>query len=591
MSHDRPATGSAEGTSLLTQDDKGGLGDGGTALLPVNETKELFVTLGKALRAFQLYDENNPVYQRFVQALSGSFAKLFDDVDSMTIVVEEERLVLEGIEVYRNPARSESLSFLLHKDGIRTFTLKSGIEGETERLLKALNTARHARSDGDDLLTLLWEADLTFFDYRYVDLLAEGVEVPEAGVGAGPGQLEEIAEDIRADEGAPEGAEGEESNASTVNKDDFNPTLYALDPKEMEHLRRELQKEHERDIRRDVLFALFDRLEENNPQRQNEIIDILRVLLPAFLARGELGAATIALSELRELERVGEHFDPDQRNQVSSLLNEVSSPSTIAELMRALEDGALSPSPKELGAFLANLRAGALGALLRGSETTESRELQPILREAVVNIAERNEMALVGLLASDDPVIAAGAARLVGRNRVTGGIDGLIDLMMHGDATVRLAAVEAATALRASPAASPLQNVLLDPDPEVRIAAARGLAELKYSPAASRLKDVIESKEIRSADITERIAMFEAYGTIGGDDAFGVLDKLLNGKGFLGRRESAEIRACAALGLGRIMTPASRDALVKASKDEDPVVRSAVGRAIRAQQDAQGGPR
>ena len=45
-------------------------------MLPVAPVKELFVTFSKALRAFQLYDENNPVYQRFVSALHHA-AQLF----------------------------------------------------------------------------------------------------------------------------------------------------------------------------------------------------------------------------------------------------------------------------------------------------------------------------------------------------------------------------------------------------------------------------------------------------------------------------------------------------------------------------------
>lgn len=552
--------------------------------LPIAETKELFVTMGKAIRAFQLYDENNPVYQRFVQALSSAFVGLWEHSQSLTIAIEEERLTLDGIEVYFNPSRSESLSFLLYKDGIRTLTFMEGLEKETEQLLKVMNTARHARTDGDDLLTLLWEADLAALRYRYVDLLAEGVELPESGQGSTQQEMEEVLDEVTADGQL---AEKQESPQS-VSRDDFNPTLYALDPAEMERLKQEVRKEQERDTRGAVLDALFDRLEEPDPKRQNEILDILRVLLPAFLARGELVAATVVLSEVRRLEGSGPHFGPDQRNQATELLNQASSSGTVFELVRALEDGALDPTPEELGAFLANLRAGALGALLKASENVDSRELQPILRQAVVNIAERNEMALVGLLAHDDPQVAAAAARLVGRNKVSAAIDGLLELLYHGDAQVRLAAVEAALALRASTAAGPLQDVLLDSVTEVRVAAARALGELKYGPAAGRLRQVIESKEIRNAEITERIAMFEAYGSIGDPAAFELLDKLLNSKGFLGRREPAEIRACAALALGKLRTPASRESLIRASKDDDPVVRSAVGRAIRGQEAAGG---
>jgi hypothetical protein len=56
---------------------------------------------------------------------------------------------------------------------------------------------------------------------------------------------------------------------------------------------------------------------------------------------------------------------------------------------------------------------------------------------------------------------------------------------------------------------------------------------------------------------------------------------VLNGKGFLGRREDPEIRACAAFGLGRVGSARARDALQKSVDEREIVVRNAVGRALR----------
>ena len=54
------------------------------------------------------------------------------------------------------------------------------------------------------------------------------------------------------------------------------------------------------------------------------------------------------------------------------------------------------------------------------------------------------------------------------------------------------------------------------------------------------------------------------------------LDAILNGKGFLGRREDPETRACAAIALGRIGTPRAQESLRKASTEKDVIVRNAV---------------
>ena len=66
------------------------------------------------------------------------------------------------VAVYENENRSESLAFLFFKDGVREITFLPGIEGdEMERFLDVLQRARDLKPDADDLLTVLWEANLT----------------------------------------------------------------------------------------------------------------------------------------------------------------------------------------------------------------------------------------------------------------------------------------------------------------------------------------------------------------------------------------------------------------------------------------------
>lgn len=556
---------------------------------PVAAVRELFVVLGKAFRAYQLYDENNPVRQRFVESLRNAFRQLFEEVERLTLVVEEDRITLAGQEVYKSENRGDSLAFLFFKDGVREITFLPGLEGaELVRFLGVLQRARKLLPEGDDLLTVLWEEDLPHFKYQYVDFLAEGVELPVPGSGGTQQELQsalqgELAEEQEEEAAAEEGS-AREQGPKAVSKDDFNPTLYSLDPRELQILAQEFKKEKERDLREDVLSALFDRLEESGrPERQSEILGILGTLLPNFLSRGALTAATRILEELRKLEAIPGVFDEERLAESRSLLDTVSAPAAIGELIQALYDGSIRAAPQQLAAFLRFLRAGALSPLLKAAETVDHKELQAVLRAAVRGIAERNRGAVVRLLSESDPVVASGAARLAGDIQITEAGPALAGLLAHADASVRLAAVEAAVSLKASTAAGALQQTLDDPEREVRIAAARALGALKYAPASRRLADILGGREIRSADITEKVAFFEAYGMVAGDSAVDMLDKLLNGKGFLGKREPAEIRAAAALALGKVPGPGGRAALNKAASEEDPVVRSAVNRALRSE--------
>ncbi len=145
----------------------------------------------------------------------------------------------------------------------------------------------------------------------------------------------------------------------------------------------------------------------------------------------------------------------------------------------------------------------------------------------------------------------------------------------------RLLAVQALTEIGSAGALQALERGLEDTDREVRITAVRALSSKNYRPALARIEAAVKGKALRDADLKEKMAFFEGYGALCGDAGIPHLDSILNGKGFLGRREDAEIRACAAMALGRVRGPKAIEALKKAAAEKDIVVRNAVTRALR----------
>jgi HEAT repeat protein len=173
-----------------------------------------------------------------------------------------------------------------------------------------------------------------------------------------------------------------------------------------------------------------------------------------------------------------------------------------------------------------------------------------------------------------------GAARLVGQIGLTQAVPAVARLLEHPSAGARRAAVEALVLIKSGAALDALQKALEDSEREVRIAAARGLGSLRYQPARSRLEEVLQGKIVRDADLTEKIAFFEAFGSVANADSVAMLDKMLNGKSLL-RKQTPELRACAAMALGKVGTPASRASLERAREDQNPMVRNAVVKAMR----------
>jgi HEAT repeat protein len=564
-------------------------------VLPMVEVRDLFLVLGKALRAYQLYDRRNPVYAKFLGALKDAFRAVWTTQSGLHLVVEENRITWKGEEVYRNDQRSDSLAFLLYRDGVREFTPLAGIEEEElEGLLDVLHKAKHARGDADDLVTLLWDLDSQFLRYEVVDLLADGVDVPDPGSGT----LEQPLDILRSegftllDGPAPQEA-GEETPGSdpeaaappegTVRMEDFNPTLHALEPEDRDYVARLIAQEEARDLRIDVLSALFDRLEESaRPDRQREIAGVLGQLLPNLLSRGWMREVGFMLGELEEIRRRGV-IDPEAEAQVDEALATLASPESVAELVRALEDGTLTSSSGELATFLRHLRSSALAPLLSAVETTPHPQIRRRLKDAIREIAASSPEGVFQLLQSSDVLVVSGAVRLVGTLGLPQATQALATLLRTAPLPVRRAVVETAIELPSPALAEALGRSLFHEDRELRIGAARALALTGHAPSASQLEEILRSSEFREVDVAERLAFFAAYGRLAGERAVPLLDRMLNGRGLFGFRETPENRAGAARGLGVVGTASAVAALRKAERDADALVRTSVSRALQGE--------
>lgn len=535
------------------------------------EVQEVLRGVGKALRTYLLYEGSGPALERFMESLQHRLAAFWARAGHFTVQVEEHEILFEGATVYHaGEDRSEDLAFLLYKDGVRELSFWAGFEtAELAVLVEILARVHRVRSDEEDLLTLLWDHDWLHFRYRYVEPLNEGVQVP-ASSDRRPAPVRPVQEEER------------EDLVSTVSREDFREALYFLDEDELRRLEAELRREMHRDTWTDVLNCLLDRLGDGEAERQEQVIGILSDLLPTLLAARRLETAAYVLGELVGVATGGAKLGPAALRTLRGLFDQLGRPETVGELVRIVEEAGEGVSESALGTLFSYFPPEALAPLLRAGETVSA----PAAKRAVLSAAERlggqAQEHLVKLASAEDAAVAAGAARLLGRLRVTGAGPEVARLLKRPETALRVVAVEALQEMRSPAAAGALEAALEDADREVRVAAARALGALRYVPARQTLEAAIDSKRLRESDLTERIAFFEAYGELAGEGGVAMLDRLLNGKNWLGRRETGEMRACAALGLGRIRHPAAERSLAAAAADTDPVVRSAVGRALRS---------
>lgn len=545
--------------------------------------EELMRTMVKAVRAQQLYLPNNPMHRSAIDALRSSFASVWKETDELRLAVAETALTWLGSPVLSEAAKSsDNLAWLFYKDGIREIVFLKGIE-ETDivAFLEIVGRARKATVDDDDLVTMLWEADLSTVKYRYVDLLmgvgAVGDEVlPGAGSVSGPTASPD---DVRA---GTETAVAEATATGVVNMADFDATLHFLDQTEVDYLNEEIAREYAQDLRVNIVAALLDVFEQQPIEAvREEILDDLETMLAYMLASGSFRGVGYLLVETAAAAARSSDLSPELRTRISGLSDRLSSPDAVEELLESLNDAATLPATAELAALFDQLRPSALGTVFSWLPRVRSDELRALVNAAAGRLAAQNVTELVKLLQSSDDVVSNEAIRRTGTIKAQAAVLALGKIVNEPDSKRRLLAAQALADIGSPGALQAIERCLVDPDRDVRILAARALGAKSYRPVLARLGPIINGKEIRERDVTEKTAFFECYAAVSGDACIPQLDAILNGKGFFGRREDSDTRAAAAIALGRVGTDSARESLRTAAGEKDAVVRNAVARALR----------
>lgn len=533
--------------------------------------EEVLRALAAAVRSYRLYEGSNPMVDRFVATLRQKMALLWEQLPALRLGIEESAVRWNGSVVLSSGESGSDLPFVFYKDGIRELTLLPGFEEEEVlALLAVLARAPSVREEEDDLITLLWQEDLAHLQYRAVEPGVEGIELASG----------EVAEPVSIDASA---VREEEAQPQIVSADEFEETLYFLDDAELRRLQDEIRREAERDLWQDVLNALLDRLEDGDPERQVRILSILGELLPAALSTGRFDRAASVLEEIVALGGRPEVLSPAALIETRKVFEVLGSEAFIVEFSGILEN---SPEPLADGSanrLLSFFPPSAIAPLMRVADQVEQPAVKRAFEASVQRLAEANRDQVVDLLKADEPSIVIGALRWIGRLEIGTATGEVVRFLRHPTAPLRVAAVETLAALRAAAAGNAIVPLLEDPDRDVRLASAKALGVLSFAAGRSALEAALASKRLKEADRTEKIAFFEAFGRVGDADSVPVLDRILNAKGWLNRAEPTDLRACAALALGYLRHPSAREALTRAANDADPVVRSAVARAIRGE--------
>jgi hypothetical protein len=463
------------------------------------QVSELLQGMAKALRAFQMYLPNNPIYQRAIHNVRSAFAPVWGATDELVFRVVETELLWNDQVVYRQPNKGESLAWSLFKDGMRELTLCKGAEAEElPRLLLTINQARFLPADaGDDLLTLLWAHEFTLIRYEFADFFGEGggplPTVSGAEVGGATTAAERKA--FVADEAPPR-------PKGVVDVDDFDSTLYFLDEDEIAYVAGALEEEYTRDVRSSALDVLFDVMEiKPDATVRNEILTILEQLFPHLLNSRDFRAAAHVLRETKLLKEKPLSLEPAHMTRLQDFVTRLSEPVSVGQLVQSLDEASGLGLDAHATEVIRELQASALEPLVSWLPNLSSAPLRKTLEEVIDRLAGNNIAEVQRLLRSSESPALGGVIALCGRLDLHHAVPGLADTITHESATIRLATVQTLGQLGTPGALALVDRALEDTDKAVRIAAVRAVGARGYKGALRRIEGVVLGKS-KDMDLT-----------------------------------------------------------------------------------------
>ena len=532
--------------------------------------------LVKAARAHQLYLHNNPTYLRALDIARAAFAPIWELTDELSFDVTETELRWHGEAVLHEPEKAtDNIPWMMYKDGIRELKLLKEFEQhELVPLLDILQRSRKVSPEEDDLLTMLWEQEFAYLRYRYIDLSTDqAAPIDKAGFRGG-----EAGADAIRDSAPPM----DSTVASVVNLEDFDATLYFLEESEVEYLREEVRKEYTIDMRRNVVAMLLDTYETQGDRAvREEIAALLDTLMLHILSSGEFKTAAFLLRETSATAERAAGISPEQRGQLLKIRDRLSEPEVLSQILQSLDEASELPEQEDLNEMFNQLRVTALATVFAWLLKAQTPRLRVLLENAAAKLAMANTAELVRLIGSSDREIAREAVRRAGAVRATAAVGALAKLTTDADVQMRLAAVQALGEIASPGALQFLERTIEDGHRDVRVATTRAIAAQAHRPALAKMEAAVKGKLARDADLTEKMALFEAYGTLCGEAGISLLDGMLNSRGLFGKKEDSELRACAAMALGRVGSDTAIATLRRAANEKDILVRNAVNRALR----------
>jgi hypothetical protein len=551
----------------------------------VGFVRELVRLLVKTQKAQRLYDSKNAVAERLELDLYERMSTFVSEEGEVQLVVLESQLRCEDAVVFESPDRTDSLAFLLYRDGIRRLSFSPGLElQELRAFLRCLNRVALLTNDQDDLVTLLWEQDFHSIRYFAIEELARSESYPHLSDQLVTGE---------SPEGSSDGAAG--SPAEAVSLDLKQPVSTVpveacrLESGEIEAMQKELLVEERAPFRQLVSeLALELILLEDGEDEQGEISEEIVEIVDRLIADGDVAEVVGMHEHIEGLATMIFAGATSAQKLSSELTQALAEPERFERLMERVEV-VHAPRPEALTVFLARLGSSASSLLLPWMRRFSS----PPYRRAVTGALLYLPNGGLGILREGLPLgpppvepqerlrhrqLVREVVHALSRHSSGEALPHLTELLSSPDPETRRESFLAASRYAEEGVLSLCLERLVDSDPEVRTTALdtlvkRGRADL----GLQILERSLASERFERLALPEKRRLFAAVAKLSGESALDSFQKLLNAREdhWFAKQKDREFVEAVAHGIRMVGGPRAKRILEDGSRGGPKLARAA----------------
>jgi hypothetical protein len=506
-----------------------------------------------------LYPEGHSICINSISQLHAKLEAYIRYNGDITIEIEKDGVICQGVEVQTGPSEEGTLPFTLFRDGIGWLQFAEGIGlEETRQVLSIIHkySVLTAEPKGD-IVTDFWEAHFEHVLYKADDFFS----------GQAPDQIDSLS---KSDTMSPAAETETEDKPRSLDDPAIDPVAFALTPREHVELQEMVSRE-EMASATGHLNMLLDMLllyqEENNI-----VLEVLSEEFAGSFGRHDFEAALIILDGVRKVLDSGRLRSSLAGSLIESFYKDISSNSNCLKPLEEIWSNLNVPQMETLRRIFQHLNPMAVDTLMRLLLLRQPKQLEQMLEDTIISLVRKDVSCLESLINDSDERIAARLVPILSRLEEDTSLKYLIKLSRHSSAPVRRMAVRAIGQTHSNQT-SAIFEFIDDPDASVRRVILTQMGQSRNEIAEDLLMQYLQNRKFSAAQSEHIIECFRALGKCGSSRSVPFLRKTLMNLEWMAGLGKSAYRKGAALALVALKIPEAQQVIEKAARSIRPGLR------------------